>query len=517
MSARWRNRIFDMNITKIIPQEGFQMDFLRSSADIVIGGGAAGAGKSYALLIEPLRHISNKGFAAAFFRRTYAQIKMQGGLWDTSMLLYPGLNARPNSSEMKWTFNSKSDIKFYHLQYEADILNHQGAQYTFIAFDELTHFTEKQFFYLLSRNRSVSGIKPYIRATCNPDPDSWVANLIDWWIDQDTGFPIVERCGKLRYFVKIKDNLVWGNTKDEVLKKAPEIIQYAELANTSPDNMVKSLTFIPGSIYGNKELLKQNPEYLANLLSQDEATKAQLLEGNWKIKIDGAALFEYTKLNDLWSNYTDYSKTKCITTDPARFGRDFCVIMVWDGWVVVRIMVFYKSEAHEIVDAIEKCRATFGIGKSSVLVDQDGVGDGTVKLGGYVGFHGGAPAVAEPETNIKEAYKNLKTQCYYRFSKRVNENLVKITISAETVIVAGVRSTQLKVAGKVVDIRTLIIEDLKAIKRDKIDLEGKKQINSKEQQKILLHGRSPDFGDTLMMREWFELSHGVGTSKARSY
>lgn len=500
-----------------MPQEGFQMDFLRSSADIVIGGGAAGAGKSYALLIEPLRHISNKGFAAAFFRRTYAQIKMQGGLWDTSMLLYPGLNAKPNSSEMKWTFNSKSDIKFYHLQYEADILNHQGAQYTFIAFDELTHFTEKQFFYLLSRNRSVSGIKPYIRATCNPDPDSWVAALIDWWIDPDTGFPIPERCGKLRYFVKIKDNLVWGDTKDEVLKKAPEILQFAELANTSPDNMVKSLTFIPGSIYGNKELLKQNPEYLANLLSQDEATKAQLLEGNWKIKIDDTALCDYTKLNDLWSNYTDYSPTKCITTDPARFGRDFCVIMVWDGWVVVKIIVFYKSEAHEIVQAIEKCREDFKIGKSMVLVDQDGVGDGTVKLGGYQGFHGGGQPLVEPDTNIKEAYENLKTQCYYRISKRINENEIKITISSETVIVAGNRSTQLKVGGKVVDIRELIKEDLRAIKRVKVDMEGKKKINSKDQQKILTHGRSPDFGDTIMMREWFELQIHTGTTKARTY
>ncbi len=506
-----------MQVTKIKPQPGFQTDFLSSPADIVIGGGAAGAGKSYAVLLEPLRHISNKGFAAAFFRRTFAQIKMQGGLWDTSMLLYPGLNAKPNSTEMKWTFSSGADIKFYHLQYEPDILNHQGAQYTFIAFDELTHFTEKQFFYLLSRNRSVSGIKPYIRATCNPDPDSWVAALIDWWIDQDTGFPIIERCGQLRYFVKIKDNLVWGDTKAEVLKKAPELNDFAKLANTSPDNMVKSLTFIPGSIYGNKELLSQNPEYLANLLSQDEATKSQLLEGNWKIKIDELGLFEFNKLNDLWSNFTDYSNKKCITCDAARFGRDFCVIMVWDGWVVVRIMVFYKSEAHEIVDTIERCRSTFGIGKSSVLVDQDGVGDGTVKLGGYMGFHGGAPALPEPDTGIKENYKNLKTQCYYRISKRVNENLIKITISSETVIVAGVRSVQMKVSGKVVDIRDLIKEDLRAVKRAKPDMEGKKQINSKEQQKILLHGRSPDFSDTIMMREWFELAHGIGTTKAKSY
>jgi len=191
--------------------------------------------------------------------------------------------------------------------------------------------------------------------------------------------------------------------------------------------------------------------------------------------------------------------------------------MVWDGWVVVRIMVFYKSEAHEIVEAIEQCRQTFKIGKSMVLVDQDGVGDGTVKLGGYQGFHGGAQPLVEPETNIKEYYENLKTQCYYRIAKRINENEIKITISSETVIVAGNRSTQLKVGGKVVDIRELIKEDLRAIKRAKIDMEGKKKINSKDQQKILTHGRSPDFGDTIMMREWFELQIINGTTKARTY
>lgn len=503
-------------IKQIRPQEGFQMDFLRSNADIVIGGGAAGAGKTYALLIEAIRHSVNKKFRAVIFRRTYPQIKNDGGLWDTSSF-YAEIKAVPNQSDLRWKFQSGATLKFMHLEHESNIYDHQGAQYPFIGFDELTHFSEKQFFYLLTRNRSVSGVKPYIRATCNPDPDSWVAVLIDWWIDKDTGFPIPERCGKIRYFLKDKDNLVWGNTKEEVLNQVPHLLEFTRTGNISEDDLVKSITFIPGSIYNNKELLKVNPEYLANLLSQDEATKAQLLEGNWKIKVDDTALFEYPKLNDLWTNFTDYSNKKCITCDAARFGRDFCVIMVWDGWVVVRIIVFYKSEAHEIVEAIEKCREIFKIGKSMVLVDQDGVGDGTVKLGGYKGFHGGAPAMIEPDTQIKENYENLKTQCYYRFSKRVNENLVQIVISSETVIVAGNRSTQLKVSGRVVDIKELIKEDLRVVKRAKTSMEGKKKINSKDQQKILLKGRSPDFGDTLMMREWFELTDSKGTYGAKTY
>ena len=78
----------------------------------------------------------------------------------------------------------------------------------------------------MGRNRSTSGIKPRIRATTNPDPDSWVARFIDWWIDED-GFPIPERSGKLRYFMldgNDVNDLIWGNTKKEVLQKATHII-----------------------------------------------------------------------------------------------------------------------------------------------------------------------------------------------------------------------------------------------------------------------------------------------------
>jgi hypothetical protein len=79
-------------------------------------------------------------------------------------------------------------IKFSHLQLATTVYDWQGAQITLICFDKLTHFTAHQFFYMASRNRSNCGVKPYIRATCNPDADSWVAEFLAWWIDQETGF-----------------------------------------------------------------------------------------------------------------------------------------------------------------------------------------------------------------------------------------------------------------------------------------------------------------------------------------
>ncbi|WP_088841968.1 terminase large subunit domain-containing protein [Hymenobacter gelipurpurascens] len=485
--------------TKIItPQPGFQMAALSTAADIAIIGGGAGGGKTYALLIEASRHRFNKDFGAVIFRRTYAMVTNEGGLWDTSKDLYPMVGAR--QGDLEWKFPSGARVSFAHMQHEKNMFDWQGTQIPLIIFDELTHFTKKQFWYMLTRNRSMCGVRPYVRCSCNPDPDSWVAELIAWWIGAD-GFPIPERAGKLRYFTRDGENMIWGDTPEEVVEQAPHLFA-GELAQTSP----KSLTFIPGSIYENKKLLAVNPEYLAGLMAQDEETKAQLLEGNWKIKVDGLALYEPTRLNDLFTNYpvVEAQPRRCITCDAAGFGQDKCVIKAWQGWTVVAITVISKTGARDIVEAVEPLRRRYNVAQSDVLVDQDGVGGHAVALGGYSGFSGGAPALPDPETGTKESYKNLKTQCYYRSAARTNRGEVRIEVTSDSCLIDGQRTTKMKVGSQVVDVRDVIKQDLKAIKRAKADKEGKKQINTKEEQKIIL-GRSPDFGDTFMMREWFEL------------
>ncbi|MCC3156446.1 terminase family protein [Hymenobacter sp. 15J16-1T3B] len=498
----------------IYPQPGFQSKALATAADIAILGGAAGAGKSFVLLMEASRHQFNPDFEAVIFRRTYPQIMSAGGLWDTAGKLYPNVGARGRENNTDYTFRSGSRVSFRHLQHEGSIYDWQGSQVPMIGFDELTHFTERQFWYMLTRNRSACGVRPYVRATCNPEPDSWVASLIEWYIDQQEflpdgatpnpnyGFPIPERAGVLRYFTRDGENIVWGDSPDEVRQRAPHLF-VGPLADVPP----KSFTFIPGKIWDNQALLTVDPGYLGNLMAQDEATRAQLLDGNWKIKIDGLALFDYARINDLFTNFppAEARPLRCITCDAAGFGRDLCVIKVWVGWEVVDIVVQRKSENREIFEAIEQLRRRWNVAASDVLIDQDGVGGGVLKLATYNGFSGGAQALADPVTGVREAYANLKTQCYYRFAERVNRGEVKYSITNDNVLIDGVRTKQLKMGGKVVTVIDLLKADLRAVKRRNPDSEGKKQINTKEEQKIILGGRSPDFGDTGMMREWFEL------------
>jgi predicted phage terminase large subunit-like protein len=179
------------------------------------------------------------------------------------------------------------------MQHESDRLNWQGSQIPYIGFDELTHFTEEQFFYMLSRNRSTIGIKPYIRATTNPDADSWVADFIAWWIDQDEesptyGLALPERAGIIRYFIRQRGKIIWGDTFEELIQYLPQEMLKAGI---DPRVLIKSVTFIPASVYDNKALLKQNPEYLGNLLSLALVERERLLGGNWKVKASSGNIF----------------------------------------------------------------------------------------------------------------------------------------------------------------------------------------------------------------------------------
>jgi len=192
---------------KIKPQPGPQEQFLSTEADIAFFGGAAGGGKSWALLMEPLRHIQNvKGFGAVIFRRTRPQITNEGGLWDTSQF-YQGMGAKQRESKLDWTFPPHGNrIKFAQMEYEKDRLDWDSTQIALIGFDQLESFTRKQFIYMLSRNRSTCGIRPYIRANYNPVPPSdpiggWLHEFVDWYIDsRKSHSPSGVECKRLSRF-----------------------------------------------------------------------------------------------------------------------------------------------------------------------------------------------------------------------------------------------------------------------------------------------------------------------------
>ena len=273
----------------IRPQPGPQERFLASSADIAIYGGAAGGGKTYAILMEPLRYKDVKEYRAVIFRNNYMQISVSGGLWDESLSMYSGIRGAEyvKQPKYKWTFSNKASVYFDYLWRDDDVHKWQGSQITMIGFDELTHFTEKQFFYMLSRNRSICGVKPCVRATCNPDADSWVADFIAWWIDPNTGYPIPERSGVKRYMCRMNNQLIWADTKQELVNGGAD------------EEDVKSVTFISSTLQDNQILLKHNPGYLASLKALPLVERERLLNGNWKIKPAAGLYYKRTQIGEI--------------------------------------------------------------------------------------------------------------------------------------------------------------------------------------------------------------------------
>lgn len=275
------------------PQGGPQSDFINTTVDICFFGGAAGGGKTYALLMEPLEHLMTvENFGAVLFRRTSVQHTAEGGIWDTATQMYIPLDAEPKEYKLEYRFPPYGNrIKLASMEYEKNRFDWKSAQIPLILFDQLEDFTRKQFFYMLSRNRSTCGVRPYIRANYNPVPHDelpggWIHEFVAWYIDAD-GYPIPERSGAVRWFVNVNDELLWYNNEQDAIEDYPNI----------PPT---SFTYIMSTIYDNKILLEKDPQYLTRLKALGTIDEERLLKANHKIKPAAGKVF-----NRAWFGIVD--------------------------------------------------------------------------------------------------------------------------------------------------------------------------------------------------------------------
>lgn len=239
-------------------------------------------------------------------------------------------------------------------------------------------------------------------------------------------------------------------------------------------------------------------DYRNSLKNQkDNVSRQRLWEGNWDYDDDDNSLISFDALTDTFSNTIVKDGAKYLIVDVARLGQDTTVFSVWDGLELQGIQQYEKQSTLTTEQRIKDVASANQIPYSHIMVDEDGIGGGVVDhLFGVRGFMANSsplPTASEirgkalkvehqfiPKTN----FRNLKAQCGWKLAEMINEHHISI---------------------RTPEYREQIIEELTAILRDKeVDGEGKKQLRSKDEVKIDI-GRSPDIGDTLLMRMWFEL------------
>ena len=270
---------------EIKPQLGPQTMFSLCESDIAIYGGSAGGGKSWSLAYEAARYTNIQNYAAVIFRRTSPELQGGGSIFEEARRIYPHLHGVPRESpNLDWRFpRTNAVVEFRHLQHEHSVYAHQSKAYDFIGLDEMTHFSASQFWYMLSRLRSRTGVPKKMRGTCNPDPDSFVRGLISWWIGDD-GLAIEERSGIARWFVRLDERLIWGNSPDEVWEQEPQRIRRPGSAPRGPLDVRPeplSITFIRARASDNQALMQSDPGYLARLNLIPGAQSKRLRDGNW--------------------------------------------------------------------------------------------------------------------------------------------------------------------------------------------------------------------------------------------
>lgn len=266
---------------------------------------------------------------------------------------------------------------------------------------------------------------------------------------------------------------------------------YAEFYKKAKDKSIELYKkFIQALPTDNPHL---HPSYLQSLLRLDKNSRERLYFGNWEYDNDPNSLIDYENILNLFTNnHSEKNGKKYITADIARLGSDKAIILVWDNYTIIDLIEFEKSRMTDIQNAINSLKVKYKVPNSNIIADEDGVGGGVVDNCRIKGFVNNSKAVNN------ENYSNLKTQCYYKLSEKINNN----EIFFETEL-----STKQK---------EMIIEDLEQVKSYNADSDEKMQILPKSEIKQLI-GRSPDYSDSMAMRLFFEVKPSIKVKSSSTF
>ena len=262
-----------------------QQHFLESTSTITCYSGSAGAGKTFAIILNLVKFAMMENSTIVVFRRTSTQLRQNGGIWQESVQVFKrmfGKDAVIRTRDLEiFLPKTNSTIKYSHLQYDSDVNSHLGAQYSVIFFDEATLFDfDTQIMPLMGRLRNARvKYRPQMFWATNPMYGHPIGNLIkDFYLDSE-GIPIPEKSNIERYFVAQDGKFIWYDTLEEAV------------AIHGP-GLPRSFRSIRAHVTENIPLMKNNPDYYYNLLALPPIKKKIFLDGSWFCREEEAGYYK---------------------------------------------------------------------------------------------------------------------------------------------------------------------------------------------------------------------------------
>lgn len=259
-----------------------------SETDMLLIGGGMGGGKTYLALLKALKYCDDPAARVLIVRLTYPVIKAIGGLVDESQHIYKQFGAEWRVQPLEWRFKNGAIVKFVAMP--TNIEDVKGWQATNIIVDEGADFKLTDILALKERIRGAryKG-KLGMTITCNPDRNSWLYPFVEFCLDAD-GVPVKNTEARTRYFIVRNGKVLWGDTQDQLF------VEHGYGLNRDPAKgrvtfQPTSFRFIPMDIYSNPVLLKNNPQYLQNLLSGTRTSQLRFLHGSWTAVPEGSSVF----------------------------------------------------------------------------------------------------------------------------------------------------------------------------------------------------------------------------------